>query len=713
MLMTSHGNEQVAVEAMKAGAADYVVKTPESLARVPHRALSIVREWRFLSERRRMEIALKESERRYRELVENANSIILRWNRDGRVTFLNEYGQRFFGYRPEEILGRHVVGTLVPETDAAGRSLRPLIDEICARPDLYEQNSNENMRRNGERVWVSWTNRIVRDAQGEVTEIFSIGSDITDRMQFEEKLRDQASLLDEVQDAIGVIDTGGQLTLWSRAAERLYGWQAAEVLGRHPVDFLYRQVPAVRQEACRQVLESGEWHGELHQVTKQGADIVVDSRWRLLRRSDGKPKGILFVNTDVTERKQLEARYLRAQRMESVGALVNGIAHDLNNVLTPIVMAVPMLKWDLNAEEFDSTLAMIEASAGRGSALLKQLLSFSRGGGGERVPVHLRHLVGETAKVAKETFPKSIRVRTDMAADLVAVRADPTQIHQVLMNLCVNARDAMPQGGTLTVVAHNVTLDSAQLKAHPDCQPGAYVVLRVSDNGVGIEPGILDRIFEPFFTTKEPGQGTGLGLATVHGIVRSHGGFVEVRSRVGHGTSFEVFLPASPEGTAGHGAAPPSCHRNGRGELVMVVDDEAEIRRVTRQVLENRGYRVVVASDGAEAMQLYSRHEKEIQLVLTDVAMPVMDGLALIGWMRNRNPQVRVLASTGAADFQKPDAKFQALRDLNVKTILIKPYTAEDLLTAVQEQLSATRFLRRSAPASPSGGGVESCLQSN
>jgi nitrogen-specific signal transduction histidine kinase len=402
-----------------------------------------------------------------------------------------------------------------------------------------------------------------------------------------------------------------------------------------------------------------------------------------VRDDRGEPQSILVINTDVTERKKMEAQFLRAQRMESIGTLAGGIAHDLNNVLSPILMAVQMLRLKAQDEGVREWLDILQANAERGADMVRQVLSFARGVEGERVTLQPKHLVKDVVKILKETLPKSVSLGYEVPNDLWMVSADATQIHQVLMNLCVNARDAMPQGGELTLRAQNVTLDDAYARMHLEAKPGKYVMLTVADTGAGIPPEVVSRIFEPFFTTKETGKGTGLGLSTALTIVRSHGGFINVYSEPKKGTEFTVYLPAieaaRPEQAEKRGVELPAGH----GELVLVVDDEEAIRQITKGTLETFGYRVLTAGDGTEAVALYAQNLDEVAVVITDMMMPFMDGPATIRAIRKMNPRVPIIAASGLAAGDKA-AEAAAI---GVHTFLPKPYTADKLLKALADIL--------------------------
>src|SRR6266511_2770871 len=366
-----------------------------------------------------------------------------------------------------------------------------------------------------------------------------------ERRQAEMKVREQAALLDQATDAIFVRDLEQRITYWNKGAERVYGWTEKEALGKRAAELLYKEDSPQRQEIWKAVLEKGEWVGELRQVTRTGKEIIVESRRTLLRDGEGKPAAILNINRDITEKKQIEAQLLRAQRMENIGSLAGGIAHDLNNMLGPILVVGHLLRDKLPSPEDRKILDTATASAQRGADMVKQILTFARGVTGEPMVLQIKHLVGELVKLAQDTFPQSIIIRTEIAEGLRPILGDVTQLHQVLLNLCVNARDAMPDGGTLAIEAENIVLEKKRIPMQEQPLSGAYVVLSVSDSGGGIHPDLLDKIFEPFFTTKGTGGGTGLGLSTVRSIVRNHGGFFEVFSQVGSGSTFKIYLPVS------------------------------------------------------------------------------------------------------------------------------------------------------------------------
>ncbi|MGB6294795.1 MAG: response regulator [Rivularia sp. (in: cyanobacteria)] len=497
------------------------------------------------------------------------------------------------------------------------------------------------------------------------------------RKQTEQKIREQAALLDVATDAIFVRDLDNKILYWNKAAERLYGCQKNEAIGRKIVELWQEKKISEIRAALNTLLKNGSWEGELHQTTKFGKKIVVESRWTLLKEYENKAQAILVVNTDITQKKQLESQFLRAQRLESIGTLSSGIAHDLNNVLAPILMTAQLLESQLDDERSKRLLPLLINNAKRGANLVKQVLSFTRGMEGDRTLVQPKHLINEIKQVVRETFPKTIQVSQEIAPDLWMIKGDATQLHQVMMNLCVNARDAMPNGGKLTISATNFIVDENYAQMHLDASNGSYVIISVADTGMGISPEILDRVFEPFFTTKELGKGTGLGLSTVLGIVKSHGGFINVQSDINKGSNFQVYIPAQEINETQQEVEVD--FPKGEGELILVVDDEDSIRDITKKSLESYNYKAITASDGIEAIALYAERRDEISVVLTDIIMPVMDGLTTIRTLQKINPQVKIIAVSGLIS----NDKINTITEIGIKAFLSKPYTAKQLLQTI------------------------------
>jgi PAS domain S-box-containing protein len=505
-----------------------------------------------------------------------------------------------------------------------------------------------------------------------------------ERRRADSRIREQAALLDKAQDAIIVHDLEWRAQYWNKSAERLYGWSFEEVKGKDLRLEIFKGEGSEFLSALEETLARGEWSGELMQLTRNKEDLVIQSRWTLVRDEAGKPRSIFVINTNVTEQKRLEAQFLRTQRVESIGTLASGIAHDLNNVLSPILMGVQLLKTRTNDETGHKMLTTMECSAQRGTDMIRQLLAFGRGQEGARKLVSLKQVAGEMQKMIVETFPKTIEVQVRME-DPHPIMGDATQIHQILLNLCVNARDAMPNGGRIVLSTKNVTLSKAQAARFAGARPGEYVLLSVTDNGSGIPCNIMHRIFEPFFTTKEAGKGTGLGLSTVMAIVKAHGGFLDVQSEPAKGTTFEIYLPRAELIDRIEARVGPAKALRGKGETVLIVDDDDAVLEMTTGLLTHYGYKVVTAKNGADAVALYSQNKNLIKLVIMDLMMPVMDGSAAIKALKEQQPALRVLATSGHTQNDK-------VREIDPDIAFVpKPCPSEKLLDQIKKLLSPAR----------------------
>ena len=500
----------------------------------------------------------------------------------------------------------------------------------------------------------------------------------------EEEIRELALVLNLASDAIIVCNLERDILYWNKGAERLYGWTAEEAIGKK-VHELLKIDTGMCLKCMAGLIEKGGWTGEMRHGRREGGEAIVNSRWTLGRDEDTKqPKSVLLINSDITETKKLESQFLRAQRLESIGTLASGIAHDLNNILSPILMATGILRGTLRPED-QQMLQIIEGSAERGAGIVKQVLTFARGVEGERVLLQPRHVMTEMVKVMSQTFPKNIDIKTNFAPDLWTVLGDATQLHQVLLNLCVNARDAMgPNGGQIKISCENVDVDAQLVSMNPGSTLGPHVSFSVADTGSGMTPEVMEKIFNPFFTTKEQGKGTGLGLATVIGIIKGHKGFLTLQSEVGIGTTFKIFLPASREARTEEEHEEDLSTLVGNGELVLVVDDEAPIREVIAGTLEAHNYRCYMAEDGTDALALYFERREGIHLVITDLHMGIMDGIVLTRSVKKLVPDAKVIVSSG--HIQKESQTI--LEGLGVKVFLDKPYTAEKLLRCVKQALA-------------------------
>ena len=640
-----------------------------------------------ISERTSAEKLVIESEQKYRELVELANSIILRWNSDGRITLLNEFGQRFFGYDADEIVGRHVVGTLVPETETSGRDLAQLMDRICADPRAFEQNVNENIRRNGDRVWIAWTNRIVYDADGNVAEILSIGTDITERRRMEETLRLQDRAIQQVSQGILITDPNqpdSPIVYVSHGFERITGYAKDEVIGKN-----YRMLHGDRTDqntVAKLVAAISDGHScevEFVNYHKDRTPIWINLSVNPVFNDDGSLAYFVGLQTDITGRMLLEDQLRQSQKMDAIGKLAGGIAHDFNNLLT-IISGYSNLMLDTStlSDSDREGIAEIRTASDRAASLTRQLLAFSRQTILQPVVLDLNVEIAETSKMIQRLIGEDIELRLTLDPAIDHIKFDPGQLNQVLINLAVNARDAMPKGGLLTIETARANLSEDYATTHLDSTSGPHVMLAVSDSGCGMTPEIQARIFEPFFTTKELGKGTGLGLATVFGIVQQSGGFIHVYSEVDRGTTFKIYLSAIEREETKHETNATAADLNGN-ETVLIVEDEEGVRSLASRALIARGYRVMVARDGMDALRLMNTHVGPLHLVVTDVVMPNLGGPAMAERLSERFPSVKILFTSGYTD----DAVIRhGLLNADVP-FLQKPYSPLALATRVRRLL--------------------------
>ncbi|HEU5077940.1 MAG TPA: PAS domain S-box protein [Opitutaceae bacterium] len=663
--------EEVAVEALKNGAIDYVLK--DRMGRLVPAVQRAVSQAEEQNRRRQAEAELKATQERYRQITENVADLI---------AVLDPQGHRIYNnpaYRA--ILGDNVdlQGTdAFTEIHPADRDRVRQIFRETVRTGVGERTEYRLLARDGTVRFIESQGSVTRDETGAVSNVLVVSRDVTSRKQAEQRIREQASLLDKARDAICVIDLSHRVTYWNASAEALFEWTAAEAAGLNVQAMIFQEEQARYAEAIKKLLAEGRWEGELRPQTKSGRTVTVESRWSLVSDENGNPKSILSINTDVTEKKRLEVQFLRAQRMESIGTLAGGIAHDLNNVLTPILVASQVLQAQASKED-SALLETIEKSALHGAALIKQVLLFARGAEGDHTTLQVKHLIMEMGTLLKETLPRSIEIHTAVDRDLWMLKGDATQLNQVLMNLCVNARDAMTNGGKIEIRAKNVTPSAEFLRIHPELKPGPTVMISVEDNGSGIPPHVLDRIWDPFFTTKEVGKGTGLGLSTVLGIVKGHSGTVNVVSEINRGTRFEIYLPA----LASEEAPPTSSSRaplpRGNGEGVLVIDDEAYIRDVIASMLRYCGYTGFFAADGLKGIEVYQRNHDKIALVLVDMMMPGLDGASTMRMLRDLNPEVKLIAMSGMLE----NATIGPDTDLEKVELLRKPIAAEELLSTI------------------------------
>jgi two-component system, cell cycle sensor histidine kinase and response regulator CckA len=604
---------------------------------------------------------------------------------DGKVVFVNESWRRLIGLPTEGssslAVGQNYIEYCELADQAFGGAGFKIAEGIrnVLKDGAYPYTLTHPVHKEGTIKWyrVTATSLDCTDLIGAVI----MYQDVTEQHLAEEQIHQQAMLLDQAEDAIFVEDMQGRIEYWNSCATRLHGWEAIEVLGRCTQDFLYADVAPVK-EAWAILLRCGVWRGELKKLAKDGRELTFQTRWTLVRDASDNPKSVLSISTDVTERKKIEEQVLRVQRLESIGTLAGGIAHDLNNMLVPILMSADLLMNRLKDTKNRELAETVETSAKRGVEMVRRVLAFARGSESNWTRISPLAVAKEIAQTIATTFLKKVHLITNVSANVWSVFGDPMEIHQVLLNLAVNARDAMPEGGTLAISVTNVRLEEHEV-SNTGRVAGAYVRFAVSDTGSGIAPDIREKIFDPFFTTKEVGKGTGLGLSTALGIVKSYRGFMNLTSEVGHGSTFEFYLPADFSASSNLGKPPQQELPRGNNELVLVIDDEASIRQVIRQTLETFGYRVVTAEGGSEALSIYVQRQVEIAAVITDMMMPMMNGVATTEALVRVNSKVKIIVVTGfVTDAQKEDAMAAGASEF-----LSKPFTIEKLLATLSSVL--------------------------
>ena len=640
---------------------------------------------RDITERRHAEENLRESERQLKEAQQVAMTGSSRWDAQTDVTVWSDEMFRITGWDPAHGAPSNSdrAKLYTPESYAL---LQQAVARALQAGDPYELEL-EIIRPDGERRHVVVRGRAYRDEHKSIGGLLGTMQDITERKQTEALIREREvqyrELVESARDAIYTVSTGGLFTSINAAFESATGWKREEWIGKPFMDVIHPDdVPRLADRFKRTIAGEALTLDEVRVKTKTGSFVLVELS-SVPQTRDGKVIGSLGIGRDVTERRQLEEQLRRTQRLDSIGSLASGIAHDLNNVLGPILLSIDVLQRKLTDSSAAKMLETIRSSTKRGSEIVKQVLAFARGSEQEFSPQQLRYAVSEIQSFVRQTFPKAVTIRIDIPKDLPAILGDSTQLHQILLNLCVNARDAMPSGGLIRISASVESLGMPDLQDQPNAAAGEYVCLAVADTGTGIPEEVRSKIFDPFFTTKEVGKGTGLGLSTVNAIVRGHKGFLRVETEVGKGTTFKIFFPAlQGDQTAAEEddkrTIPP-----GNDETILVVDDEKSVLHIARETLEAYNYKVFTATDGVEATLLFNREPKgSIALVVSDVSMPRMGGVDLVQILRNTDPHVAILLTSGT-----PGEIAQRRAELINYRFLSKPFTADQLLIAIHELL--------------------------
>ena len=661
----------------------------------PHYIMSTIVD---ITERHRAHEALRTSEQRLRAIIESSPVPMGLNDEQQRITFLNSAFISTFGYAKDDLQTLSQWWPLAyPDPAYRGWVAETWQAELerSKRAGLPFSPIEVNIRcKDG-------TNRTVLASAASIADKFEgdhlvVLYDITERKHSENTLLLRGAALEAAANAIVITDLQGAIEWANPAFTQLSGWELSEALGKNPRDLVKsdKHDAAFFRQMWNTIRAGNVWQGEIINCRKDGELRTENMAITPVRDQQGKISHYVAIKQDITRQKAIEEHLLQTQRIEAIGTLASGVAHDLNNILSPILLVAGVLKDAQRDTSNREMLAMVQTSAARGSEIVKQLLTFSRGQTGARAPVQLRHLLKEIAIVVRETFPRNIELHHDLRNDMWTVTADPTQLHQVLLNLCVNARDAMPNGGHLTLSATNVTLDEKAPALAPGAHPGPYLAVVVRDTGQGIPPEMRHRIFDPFFTTKPLGAGTGLGLSTVLGVVQSHGGFVTVDSAPGLGTTFTVYFPAMAEGNhalpvetavAIERVGPaPSRH------MILVVDDEPNVVRASRILLERHGYRVISAVNGQDGLIQYIQNRAQVRLVLSDLMMPVMNGIDLARALRALDPTLRIVITSGLNDI----VPTPILAELGIGEVLKKPCDPDLLIATVHQHLTSVGIER-------------------
>ncbi|HKK18742.1 MAG TPA: response regulator [Opitutales bacterium] len=487
-------------------------------------------------------------------------------------------------------------------------------------------------------------------------------------------------LLAVFPDAVVVHNMENRVLYWNRFAESLYGWSAGEILGRS-VERIFYLDGQQRRAAVEQLRHQGTWSGELRQIDREGHEHLVDVRQQLHRDEAGEPVAVLSFNRDITlEKKQADAA-ARAHHIQSSSLLAGGVAHELNNALAPIMLSSAMLKRTVQDEKSKGMVAMIEKCANKGADLITDLLAFERGKGGGNEVIRKTQILRGIQKAKEGLVPDNVELNVHLAEDLWEFRGEATELKEAYRHIMQNACEAMPDGGVLSIEVANCLCDENFANLAPEAEVGAYVSIAFKDTGFGIDGKIIKRVAEPFFTTKEPKQGSGFGLSNTQAIIKGHKGFMVLESERGSGTTLSLYIPADVQpGVDDEKAAVPEDHSSGAGRVVLVADDELFIRETIKRTLEDRGYRVLTAQDGTEALAVYAGNQNQIDVVVTNVEMPFMDGPALCRALKKLNPDVRILVSSG----HKQREKVQEIKSCGVDQFLAKPYTADQLADRVR-----------------------------
>ncbi len=679
--------EERAIDSLKRGATDYVLK--QRLSRLGHVVQRALREKEERRKRRLAELALKASEEKLRSIIATSPDWIWEWDAEGRITFGNDAIETIVGYPVANLIGRPILPFLHQEDAFMFAAEFPIFIKTKTG---WRGKRMRWLHKDGNYRWLESNAMPLVDAEGNVIGFRGVDRDITDRIKAEESLRQSEEkfrlITENTTDLIALLDlTGKQIYLSPSYGtllnnhETLIGTDFFRPI--HPDDRT-----RVEQAFAATAATGQDLRVEYRLLDKSGSVRCIESHGNVIRDRAGHPMNVVVVSRDMTERKRLEAQLLHAQKMESIGTLAGGIAHDFNNILGILLGYTSVLSQGVMAKEaLVKNAEAMTVAIQRGAALVRQLLTFARKSDANLGPVSLNVVAQEVAEMCTHTFPKTIAIETRLAPKLPVILADHNQVHQALLNLCVNARDAMQEHGSILITTGVVEADVVRAR-FPDASADGYVRLSVTDTGSGIDETTKARMFEPFFTTKEKGKGTGLGLAMVYGVVKTHQGFIDVESELRKGTTFHLYFPIpTPGSKPAHVEEDVTQETAAGSETILLAEDEPALFELVKALLEERGYTVLGAHDGVEAVEEFKKHASEIDLVLIDLGLPKLSGWEALPKMREIRPNVAALVATGYVD---PDQRSEMLTK-GVRDFVDKPYAPHQLLRKIREVLDSLK----------------------
>ncbi|MDD8016934.1 MAG: PAS domain S-box protein [Bacteroidota bacterium] len=619
-----------------------------------------------ISSRVETEKKLRESEAMFRALSEAAPAAIFLYDKE-KFLYVNKATEEITGFTKAELMTmkfQQLIDTQMRDSIQQRAEARLRGEDVPSHYEMRIQRNNGGIR------WLNFAAAKI-EINGNAAGV-GLAFDVTERKDAEEQIREQLELLNKANDAIVVFTLKGKIKYYNAAAERLFHWDVTTVAEKS----IAEMIPTVNYEtfdrAFKILIEKNEWVGEIKIHTPNGNPMDLQSRWTIIRGDAGKPESVMMISSDITEKKMIEQQFYRSQRLESIGSLVSGIAHDLNNILAPVMMGIERLRRRTDIDK-NKILDYMDVSTRRGVSLVKQVLTFAKGMEQERSTIDPKLLLMEIENIINETFPKSITVKTSVPKEINHIAGDVTQLHQVFLNLCINARDALPDGGTISISAKNVS-------------DNAVVCISVTDTGTGMSEDVKRKIFDPFFTTKGSGKGTGLGLSTVQSIIKAHGGHIDVESILGAGTTFNIFIPAAPEEPEVQKSKTSVAYSYGNEELILVADDELSIVELTKETLETHHYKVMTAMNGKEAVELVKKNPS-VACVIIDLNMPVLDGPAAIKEIQQTNADIPIIATSG----NSPTYQDFKPQEFGVSGFLQKPFSLHALLKLLSEILASSR----------------------